>query len=196
MGKLAVFRDAKTLGLWQQIQAAPFVGLVALEADQLAKLCVRGCLSPEESIPDGSRLRITYVVNPGILFGRPASPIVSLLAPLAMILGAMVVYWKFHRSGSMLLNVGAGLFIGGTLGNLIDRILWGQVTDFIEVISSGGDVTTVFNLADLFIIAGILMLEVFLIGLIIRVIREKGLRYNPVKSAIAKAIRRRDHDDD
>jgi signal peptidase II len=125
-----------------------------------------------------------------MFFGTGASSTLTLLLPLAMILAALAVYWKFHRSKSVMLNVGAGLFIGGTLGNLIDRILWGHVTDFIEVVSSGGDVSTVFNLADLCIIAGIFILEVFLIRHIIRLIRQKGMHYNPVKAALARRIRR------
>ena len=191
MTKLAVLKDANTLGLWQQVQTAPFLGLVALELDQLTKLAVRETLLPGEAIPHDARLRITNVVNPGILFGAPASPLVSLLLPLGMILVVLGLYWRLHRSGSALLNVGTGLFVGGTLGNLLDRIIYGHVTDFVEVVTFGGYVRTIFNLADLCIIAGIITLEVFLIRHIIRAIREKGLNYNPVKPAVAKMIRRR-----
>lgn len=167
---------------------APFLILVVVAVDQLTKLCVRECLALGESIPDGSRLRLTYVVNPGMFFGAGASSTLTLLLPLAMILGALAVYWKFHRSESALLNVGAGLFIGGTLGNLIDRIIQGHVTDFIEAVSSGGDASMVFNLADLCIIVGIFILEAFLIRHIIRLIRQKGMHYNPVKPALARII--------
>ena len=191
MTKLAVLKDANTLGLWQQVQTAPFLGLAALELDQLTKLVVRETLLPGEAIPHDARLRITNVVNPGILFGAPASPLVSLLLPLGMILVVLGLYWRLHRSGSVLLNVGTGLFVGGTLGNLLDRIIYGHVTDFVEVVTFGGYVRTIFNLADLCIIAGIIILEVFLIRHIIRAIREKGLNYNPVKPAVAKMIRRR-----
>jgi len=191
MTKLAVLKDANTLGLWQQVQTAPFLGLAALELDQLTKLAVRETLLPGEAIPHDARLRITNVVNPGILFGAPASPLVSLLLPLGMILVVLGLYWRLHRSGSALLNVGTGLFVGGTLGNLLDRIIYGHVTDFVEVVTFGGYVRTIFNLADLCIIAGIIILEVFLIRHIIRAIREKGLNYNPVKPAVAKMIRRR-----
>jgi signal peptidase II len=186
-----VGRDPNTPRLWHQVQPAPLLVLVALVLDQLTKLCVRWWLLPGESIPDGSRLRLTYVVNPGVLFGAPASPVVSLLLPVAMILVSLGLYWKFKRSNSTLLNIGTGLFIGGTLGNLMDRIIHGHVTDFIEVVSPGGDVSMVFNLADLCIIAGIVILEVFLIRLIIRVITEKGLRYNPLKPVFVRIIRGR-----
>ena len=188
----AVGSGPSTPGLWRQAQKAPFLVLTVLALDQLTKLLVRETVPLGESIPPEARLRITNVVNPGILFGAPASPLVSLLLPLAMILGSLAIYWRFRRSNSTLLNVGAGLFIGGTLGNLVDRVLQGQVTDFIEVVSHGGDVRTIFNVADLCIIAGIIFLEAFLIRLIIRLIRQKGLRYNPVKPAIVRIIRRRD----
>jgi len=190
MKKPAFRRPPETPGSWHRVKTAPFLILVVLALDQLTKLCVRECLSLGESIPDGSRLRLTYVVNPGMFFGAGGSSSLTLLLPLAMILGALVIYWGFRRSRSILLKVGTGLFIGGTLGNLIDRILWGHVTDFIEVFSSDGDASMVFNLADLCIVAGILVLEAFLIRFIIRAIREKGMHYNPVKPAMARIIRR------
>jgi len=191
MRKLAVLRDPGALGLWQHVQTAPFLGLVALTVDQLTKLLVRETLLPGESIPLDARIRITHVVNPGILFGAPASPLVSLILPLAMILAALGIYWKFHQSNSRLLNAGTGLFVGGTLGNLLDRIIFGHVTDFVEVITFGGDVRTIFNLADLCIIAGIVILEIFLIRHIIGLIRQKGMHYNPLKPAVERFIHRR-----
>jgi signal peptidase II len=191
MRKLAV-GDPSTLGLWRHVQTAPLLGLVALELDQLTKLLVRETILPGESIPHETRLRITHVVNPGILFGTPASPLVSLTLPLAMILVSLAIYWRFRKPRSKLLSIGTGLFVGGTLGNLLDRIIYGHVTDFIEVVSSTGDVSMVFNLADLCIIAGIFILEAFLIRHIIRLIMQKGLRYNPLKPAMLRIIRRRD----
>ncbi len=179
------------LGLRHHVQRAPFMALIALGLDQLTKLCVRETLLLGESIPHDGRLRITHVTNPGIAFGISASSGVSLLIPLAMILASLVLYWRFERSKSALLNVGTGLFIGGTLGNLVDRITQGHVTDFIDVVTSGGTVSTVFNLADIFIITGVVMLEVFLIRLIIRIIMQKGLHYNPIKPVIVRIIQER-----
>ena len=135
MRKPAVGSGPSAPGSWRQVQKPPFLVLAVLALDQLTKLLVRESLALGESIPDGSRLRLTYVVNPGMFFGTGASSTLTLLLPLAMILAALVVYWRFRQSKSVLLNVGAGLFIGGTLGNLIDRILWGHVTDFIEVVT-------------------------------------------------------------
>jgi signal peptidase II len=198
MSKQIFGRDRNQMpGLRHYVRTAPLLALISLGLDQLTKLCVRETLLLGESIPHDGRLRITYVTNPGMAFGIPASSSVSLLLPLAMILVALVIYWRFERSRSTLLNVGTGLFIGGTLGNLVDRATLGHVTDFIDVVTSGGTVSTVFNLADLCIIVGIVLLEVFLIRFIVRIIMEKGLNYNPVKPLIAKIIQgRRSKDKD
>jgi signal peptidase II len=190
MGDLAVGSASSTPRLWQRVDKALLLGLAALLLDQCTKLAAKLSLSPGEAVPDDARLRLTNVANPGILFGAPASSLVSLLLPLAMMLVVLALYWRFRRSPSTLLGIGTGLFVGGTLGNLTDRIFCGEVTDFIEVVSAGGDSSMVFNLADLCILAGIVLLEAFFIRLIIRVIIKKGLRYNPLKVAFVRMMQR------
>jgi len=184
--KAATIPGLKATGLWSMVQAAPFLALASLEVDQLTKLCVRESLTVGEAFPQDSWLRITNVVNPGIFLGIPASPLISVAVPCGMIVAALILYWRLERSGDALLNLGTGLFIGGSLGNLMDRIACGHVTDFIELITSGGQVRTIFNVADICAILGILMLEVFLIRFLVRLIREKGLNYNPVAPQMAR----------
>ena len=166
MMRIAGDRDHMMLGLGQQVRTAPFVALVAVEIDQITKLAVRENLSTGDSILLAASLRLTNVANPGIAFGIPVPLALSLLLPLVMIVGCLVLYWRFERSNSALLNVGVGLFVGGSLGNVMDRIAHGRVTDFIEFISSDGYAGTVFNVADACIILGILFIEIFLIGLL------------------------------
>lgn len=167
MKRVAGGRDPKALGLGQQLQTAPFLALVTLEVDQLTKLGFKESLATEQSTRLAPGLHITNVVNPGMVFGISAPPAVSLLLPLAMIVASVVLYWRFERSNSTLLNMGVGLFVGGSLGNVVDRIAYGQVTDFIAFIPSGGSAGTVFNLADVCIILGIVMVELFLIRLVL-----------------------------
>jgi len=171
--------------------AAPLVALLALEADQLSKLLVRESLTLGEAVPQEAWLRLTYVVNPGIFLGLPASPMISMVLPAAMILATLILYWRLERTNDVLLNLGTGLFIGGSLGNLVDRIAYGGVTDFVELITSGGKVSTVFNVADLCAVLGILMLEVFLIRYIVGLIREKGMHYNPLAPHMARLLHRK-----
>jgi len=183
--------DLRTSGLWHLMQAAPFLALVALEVDQLTKLWVRESVTLGEAIPQESWLRMTHVVNPGIFLGIPASPLISVLLPSLMIAASLVLYWRLERSNDTLLNLGTGLFIGGSLGNLVDRIAYGHVTDFVELITSGGQVRTIFNVADLCAILGIVILEIFLIRHIVRLIREKGMHYNPVAPYVARLLHKR-----
>ena len=173
------------------VGTASLLALVALEIDQLSKLWIRETLAFGESIPNEGSVRLTYAVNPGVAFGIPSSPAVSLLLPMAAVLGCLVIYWRFQRSNSTLLNIGIAVLVGGTLGNLIDRIVHGHVTDFIEMAFSGGDVMVVFNVADLCVILGFVILEVFLTGTIVGIIRKKGLSYNPVMPFIATRIGKR-----
>ena len=175
MKRLAGSRDPKTLALGQQMQTAPFLALVAMEVDQLTKFGVRQSLPMGDSIPQAADLRITNVVNSGIVLGISVPPAVSLLLPFVMIVGCLVLYWRFEKSNSALLNVGVGLSVGGSLGNVMDRIAYGHVTDFIELISSDGFVRIVFNVADVCIILGILIIEIFLIRLLLKR-REGGVQ--------------------
>ena len=185
--------DIKTFAspAWRNwVRSAPFLALVALELDQLTKLCVRETLALGESVPAEGSLRLTRAVNPGVVFGIPASPAVSLIVPLVVILTCLLIYWRFQKTNSTMLNIGIGLFVGGSLGNLIDRIVYGQVTDFIEVVLFGGEVALIFNLADLCVVLGLVMLEIFLMGVIIWTIRKRGLMYNPMGSLISSHITR------
>ena len=186
--------DSKTCAspAWRNwVRSAPFLALVALELDQLTKLCVRETLALGESVPAEGSLRLTRAVNPGVVFGIPASPAVSLIVPLVVIVTCLLIYWRFQKTNSTMLNIGIGLFVGGSLGNLIDRIVYGQVTDFIEVVLFGGEVALIFNLADLCVVLGLVMLEIFLMGVIIWTIRKRGLMYNPMGSLISSHITRR-----
>jgi signal peptidase II len=173
VSKFAGSPDPDMLGLRHQVQTAPVVALVSLELDQLTKLAVKESVPVGESIPLATGLHIANIMNPGGVLGVPVPFAVSLLLPLVMIAGAVVLYWRFGRSKSALLNVGTGLFVGGSVGNVVDRIAYGHVSDFIELTSSTGYSRTVFNLADLCIIAGIVIIEVFLIRLVLKV-RERS----------------------
>lgn len=66
-----------------------------------------------------------------------------------------VLYWigRSHRH-SVGMQVGAGLMIGGALGNVADRLVFGYVQDFLNMSCCGFNNPYVFNVADVFIFAG------------------------------------------
>jgi signal peptidase II len=72
---------------------------------------------------------------------------------MLVVLAVLVWIWRWHgRSVGM--QVGAGLMIGGALGNVSDRLVFGYVQDFLNMSCCGFNNPYVFNVADVFIFAG------------------------------------------
>ena len=116
-----------------------FLGLllffVILAADQVTKQMVLLMMQVGESVPVLPFLNITFIWNHGISFGWFAD-MGSFDAKFWIIVVSIVIvlflfYWLFH-AGSIWLSMGLGLMIGGAVGNIIDRIGYGAVVDFIH----------------------------------------------------------------
>lgn len=108
----------------------------------------------------GSYLQIIRGENRGGLFGilQGSAPLLALLS-VGVIL-ALVIYHERERLPRVSpLTVGAGLLIGGAIGNLIDRVAFGYVLDFIDV-GVGSLRFWTFNIADAGISLGIVILLV------------------------------------
>ena len=129
------------------------IALAALIGDQLTKSIVSDHLSLDDARHVAGPLSIHHVQNSGIAFGlfASATPIVTVLTAVAV--GWMLFF--FARSGARhpVLPIALGLLIGGSASNLIDRIRLGHVTDFIDL-----RFWPAFNLADSFIVLGVLVL--------------------------------------
>ena len=129
------------------------IALAALIGDQLTKSIVADHLSLDDARHVAGPLSIHHVQNSGIAFGlfASATPIVTMLTAVAV--GWMLFF--FARSGARhpVLPIALGLLIGGSASNLIDRIRLGHVTDFIDL-----RFWPAFNLADSFIVLGVLVL--------------------------------------
>lgn len=132
-------------------------GLV-LALDQLTKAAVSGRLALSEPVPVlGDFLRLTLVHNRGAAFGLfPGSPVPFIIVSA---LAIAVVLYLFARDAyrSLWSRLLLGCILGGALGNLIDRIRWGFVVDFIEV-GIGRYRWPVFNVADSAVTLGVLFL--------------------------------------
>ena len=133
------------------------IALGVLVADQLSKALVTGNLAPSESVDVlGSWLRFVYWTNSGILFGMlpqsaPAFAIVS-----AAVVGLIVLYHARTGRG-LVTTVALGLLLGGALGNLIDRVQYGAVVDWIDM-GIGGWRFWTYNIGDAAITTAILLL--------------------------------------
>jgi signal peptidase II len=138
---------------------------IAFAADQLSKEWIRHSLVPGEFRPEHGVLRLTYSSNDGVIFGLGAPLWFSITMPLVLVGVALLTYFWYGPIGSRPVNVCLGLFIGGSLGNLVDRIRFGAVTDFIDVRLWGDVHWFTFNVADASIIVAILLFALLISGL-------------------------------
>jgi len=131
---------------------ALFLGALAVVVllDQALKFLVRGTLHPSESIPviEGF-FHLTYIRNTGAAFGLMPGQRSLFIITSSLVLVAIALYWWRARPRSLVLALSLGLVSGGAIGNLIDRVVAGRVTDFFDF-----RVFPVFNIADMAIIAG------------------------------------------
>ncbi|MEL6519057.1 MAG: signal peptidase II, partial [Pseudomonadota bacterium] len=80
---------------------------------------------------------------------------------LALIISAWVVWWIRKEGGNRWALISAGLLVGGALGNVIDRILYGAVADFLNISCCGISNPYAFNVADISIFIGAVGLIAF-----------------------------------
>jgi signal peptidase II len=147
---------AAGLSQWAGLVA---VAVAAILADQVTKHIVISNLALDQSEHVLGPLSLHRVQNSGIAFGLFSSAIAVVTVVTAAAIVWMLVF--FARSGSRhpVLPAAFGLLIGGSLSNLFDRVRLGHVTDFIDVHWWG---MRIFNLADAFIVVGVVILLVAL----------------------------------
>ena len=124
--------------------------------DQLTKALARASVDRGEEDPILPALKLVNVRNDGVAFGIDAGGSTLLIVVIALALAAVVLYFARHASRP-LIWLPTGLLIGGAVGNIVDRIRDGAVTDFLKI-----PVWPAFNLADVAIVAGVLALVVVL----------------------------------
>ncbi len=131
-------------------------GLVVL-LDQLTKLFIENRLplyqmwAPIPAIQE--IFRITHVPNTGMAFGLFPSGS-SFFLIVAVVVAAAIIYYNFTLpKGQFALRLALSLQLGGALGNFVDRLRIGHVTDFLDF-----GPWPVFNLADMAIVSGAIVL--------------------------------------
>jgi len=143
-------------GKWRNVVFS-LTGLLIVVADQLSKAWIRTNLPEGRSLFETGFLRITHVHNTGAAFGlfpdqSFALIIVALIGITAILVYALVIYHRFPWLDSMLSKSALGLVLGGAVGNLIDRLRFGYVTDFIDF-----GFWPAFNIADSAITVGVII---------------------------------------
>ena len=134
------------------------IALGVIAADRASKMLVD---SMDLAIPHqliGSFLQIIRGENRGGLFGivQGSAPLLALLS-IGVIAALVIYHEREHVSQITPLTIGVALLIGGAVGNLIDRLAFGYVLDFIDL-GVGGLRFWTFNVADMGISLGILII--------------------------------------
>ena len=125
------------------------LALLALAADQITKFLVRRVPGRREIVP--GLLRVRPVRNTGMAFSMLSGHF-WLLTVLTAVIIVWLVAWLIRKPDlPRLMRAGFWMIAGGGLGNLVDRLIFGSVTDFLELEFMR---FAVFNVADVFVCVG------------------------------------------
>jgi signal peptidase II len=144
---------------WSRLRRDIFfflIALVVIALDQITKHIVRSNLGYGETAFENDLFRIINVTNTGAAFGILQGKTIFLTITTLLGLGAILLYYLYPPMEHPLLRVALGLQLGGAVGNLIDRVRLGGVTDFIDFRH-----WPTFNVADSAISVGVTTIVVF-----------------------------------
>ncbi len=138
-----------------------WLSLLAIVLDQVSKLAIAGNMQLHESIPLLPYFNLTYVHNTGAAFSflsEAGGWQRWFFAALAVMISVILSLWLARlQKHETLLAVALALVLGGAVGNLIDRLLYGYVIDFLDVFY-GAWHWPAFNVADSAITLGVALL--------------------------------------
>jgi signal peptidase II len=137
------------------------VAILVVLLDQVTKLVIVRKLAICDRVDVwGDLLKITHIRNSGAVFGmmKGAGAYFTFFSIIAA--GVLIVVLFFSRTASRLAKISLGLVLGGAVGNLIDRLRYGAVVDFIDVGVNQQIRWPCFNVADLAITVGVILLMI------------------------------------
>tara|TARA_Y100000815_G_scaffold81474_1_gene70540 strand:+ start:509 stop:1006 length:498 start_codon:yes stop_codon:yes gene_type:complete len=132
--------------------------------DQISKIIVRANFDYREIKPIiGDKFILQYVENKGAFLGMGSDmneslKMIFLLALPALVLGYVIYYIIKNKNLDRLSLIAFCCIIGGGIANVFDRIVRGEVTDFFFINLGGVFKTGIFNVADLSVTTGMIML--------------------------------------
>jgi signal peptidase II len=131
---------------------AGLVLAIVVFVDQVTKALVRDGLAPGDQDPVLPAVKLVHVRNSGVAFGAFEGGGAIVVALVAGALAALLFYFATHAERPWAW-LPTGLLLGGALGNIIDRVRDGAVTDFVKLPG-----WPAFNVADMAITFGVLAL--------------------------------------
>ena len=135
--------------------------IIFLIIDIISKLVVSSLMNVYDSIVIIKNFFcITYVRNTGAAWSIFEGRVLGIIVVSLIIISFIVYYISKQKVKSKLEKIGYSLILGGALGNLLDRIIYGYVIDFLDFNIFGYDYP-IFNLADSFIFVGVILLIIY-----------------------------------
>jgi len=136
--------------------------------DQVSKLAIAGSMQLYQSIPVMPFFKLTYVHNTGAAFSflsEAGGWQRWFFAALALVISGVIAVWLARlKHDETLLAVALSLVLGGAIGNLIDRLVYGYVIDFLDVYYQTWH-WPAFNIADSAITIGVILMLMESFGL-------------------------------
>ncbi len=134
------------------------ISIILLCIDQITKLLVVNLLTKTNSIAIIKNFfYLTYINNDGAAFSILVGKRILLILIAVLVIVMLIRYIKKNNIQNKLELVSISLIIGGSLGNLIDRVVRGYVIDFLDFKIFNYNFP-IFNLADTFIVIGVFLL--------------------------------------
>lgn len=137
--------SARLSSRWRRDAVFFAIALSIITLDQITKSIIRSNLGLYETWPENSTafFRLIHVTNSGAAFGILQGQTSFLIITSLLGLVAILLYYVYPPMDHGLIRVALGMQLGGAIGNFIDRVRLGHVTDFVDV----GSFPT-FNVAD------------------------------------------------
>ena len=144
------------------------LSLLVVILDQASKLAIAGSMQLFQSIPIMPFFKLTYVHNTGAAFSflsEAGGWQRWFFAALALVISGIIAVWLARlKHDETLLAVALSLVLGGAIGNLIDRLVYGYVIDFLDVYYQTWH-WPAFNIADSAITIGVILMLMESFGL-------------------------------
>lgn len=137
--------------------------IIGLILDRVVKIWALSYLKGHQIDVINNFFSLVYLENKGAAFGIFQNKVMVLSIVTCIVIIGIIVYMIKYKPKNRTLRVSLSLIITGAIGNLIDRLAYGFVVDFISLHYKDAYYFAVFNIADSFVVVGTFLLAIFIL---------------------------------
>lgn len=143
---------------------AVIIIILGIILDRITKLWALNVLKTDNDITViKNYFQLSYLENRGAAFGIFQDKVIFLILFTVILIIGLGIYLYKNRGKSKLLSVSLSLIISGALGNFYDRVVYKYVVDFICVHYKESYYFPTFNVADIFVVCGTILLAIYIL---------------------------------